>query len=118
MAQACARNLKAHAAWCAARGVQAIQGALIELRESRYELLTTSFNITLAEGLNAIGRHDDVTALTDVLDRTLGRSLAHGTLHQSPSAADESLAVRQRLSSGITTTVDDTHEGMCPSWSA
>lgn len=77
----------------AARGVQAIQGALIELRESRYELLTTSFNITLAEGLNAIGRHDDALEL---MNDTLALVHAKGDLYNLP----ELLRVKARALSG------------------
>lgn len=65
----------------AARGVQAIQGSLIELRESRYELLTTSFNITLAEGLNAVGKHDDALEL---MNDTLALVHAKGDLYNLP----------------------------------
>lgn len=77
-------------------GVQAIQNSLIELRESRYELLTTSFSITLAEGLNAVGRHGDALAL---MDDTLALVHAKGDLYNLP----ELLRVKARALSGAAT---------------
>uniref|UniRef100_UPI004039ECB7 ATP-binding protein n=1 Tax=Variovorax sp. GV025 TaxID=3450240 RepID=UPI004039ECB7 len=65
----------------AARGVQALQDCLVELRESRYELLTTAFNLTLAEGLTATGRADDALKL---MDDTLASVHAKGDLYSLP----------------------------------
>jgi predicted ATPase/DNA-binding winged helix-turn-helix (wHTH) protein len=65
----------------AERGVQAIQDCLVELRESRYELLTTAFNLTLAEGLTALGQTADALKL---LDDTLALVHAKGDLYNLP----------------------------------
>uniref|UniRef100_C5D1G0 Transcriptional regulator, winged helix family n=1 Tax=Variovorax paradoxus (strain S110) TaxID=543728 RepID=C5D1G0_VARPS len=65
----------------AGRGVQAIQDCLVELRESRYELLTTAFNLTLAEGLTALGQTADALEL---LDDTLALVHAKGDLYNLP----------------------------------
>jgi len=65
----------------AAHGVQAIQDCLVELRESRYELLTTAFNLTLAEGLTAMGRTADALKL---MDDTLALVHAKGDLYNLP----------------------------------
>ncbi|MDH6170766.1 putative ATPase/DNA-binding winged helix-turn-helix (wHTH) protein [Variovorax boronicumulans] len=65
----------------ATRGVQAIQDCLVELRESRYELLTTAFNLTLAEGLTALGKTTDALEL---LDDTLALVHAKGDLYNLP----------------------------------
>ena len=63
------------------RGVQAIAGCLVELHEARYELLTTAFNLSRAEGLAATGRTAEALAL---LDRTLATVHAHGDLYNVP----------------------------------
>lgn len=65
----------------AERGVRAIQDCLVELRESRYELLTTAFNLTLAEGLTALGQTADALKL---LDDTLALVHAKGDLYNLP----------------------------------
>jgi len=77
----------------AARGVRALQDSLVELRASRYELLTTSFNITLAEGLNAMGRNCDALEL---MNDTLALVHAKGDLYNLP----ELLRVKARALSG------------------
>jgi len=81
----------------AAGGVQAIQGCLVELRESRYELLTTAFNLTLAEGLTALGKTADSLQL---LDDTLALVHAKGDLYNLP----ELLRVKARALSCISRT--------------
>ena len=53
----------------------------MELRESRYELLTTAFNLTLAEGLTAMGRTADALKL---MDDTLALVHAKGDLYNLP----------------------------------
>ena len=63
------------------RGVQAIADCLVELRESRYELLTTAFSITLAEGLAALGRTDEALAL---IDQTAAQVESNGDLYNLP----------------------------------
>lgn len=74
-------------------GVRALQGCLVELRESRYELLTSAFNLTLAEGLVMTGRHDEALAL---MDDTLALVHAKGDLYNLP----ELLRVKARALSG------------------
>lgn len=64
-----------------ARGVAAIERCLVELHESRYELLTTAFNLTLAEGQILVGRTEDAIAL---LDETLALVHANGDLYNLP----------------------------------
>lgn len=73
-----------------ARGVQALEGCLVELHESRYELLTTAFNLTLSEGRAAIGRHADALAL---VDETIAMVNANGDLYNLP----ELLRVKARI---------------------
>ena len=73
----------------AQRGVQAIADCLVELREARYELLTTAFSITLAEGLAALARTDEALAL---IDRTVAEVETNGDLYNLP----ELLRVRAR----------------------
>jgi len=73
----------------AQRGVQAIADCLVELREARYELLTTAFSITLAEGLATLGRTDEALAL---IDRTVVEVESNGDLYNLP----ELLRVRAR----------------------
>jgi ATP/maltotriose-dependent transcriptional regulator MalT len=63
------------------RGVQAIASCLAELHETRYELLTTAFNLTLAEGLVATGRTADALAL---IDETLALVHQNGDLYNLP----------------------------------
>ena len=76
-----------------ARGVAAIERCLVELHELRYELLTTAFNLTLAEGLILIGRIGEAVAL---LDQTLAHVHANGDLYNLP----ELLRVKARALSG------------------
>ncbi len=78
----------------AARGVQAIRDCLLELRESRYELLTTAFNLTLAEGLTALGETGEALRL---LDDTLALVHAKGDLYNLP----ELLRVKARALSRV-----------------
>ena len=46
-------------------GVQNLQRSLEALHAARYELLTTTFNISLAQGLAALGRFPEAVALTE-----------------------------------------------------
>ena len=46
-------------------GVESLQGALAELHSARYELLTAIFNISLVQGLVAIGRFAEAITLID-----------------------------------------------------
>jgi predicted ATPase/DNA-binding winged helix-turn-helix (wHTH) protein len=46
-------------------GVETIEGCLQELHDAGYELLTTTFNIALVQGLLAIGRCEQATRLID-----------------------------------------------------
>jgi predicted ATPase/DNA-binding winged helix-turn-helix (wHTH) protein len=46
-------------------GVENLQGCLEKLRAARYELLTTEFNISLVQGLAAIGQFAKAVALAD-----------------------------------------------------
>ncbi|HEX2888203.1 ATP-binding protein [Vineibacter terrae] len=49
-------------------GVESLQSCLAQFHATRYELLATPFNATLAEGLAALGRHTDAVALmTDTI---------------------------------------------------
>ena len=63
------------------RGVEAIERCLVELHESRYELLTTAFNLSLAEGLTMAGRASEALSL---LDETLASVHANGDLYTLP----------------------------------
>ena len=80
----------------AARGVKAVRDCLVELRESRYELLTTAFSLTLAEGLTALGETAEALKL---LDDTLASVHAKGDLCHLP----ELLRIKARASSGSST---------------
>lgn len=71
-------------------GVAALQPALVTLREARYETLTTSLEIALAEGLGATGRATEGLTL---IDATIGRIEARGDLVYGP----ELLRVKGRL---------------------
>jgi len=55
-------------------GVKTLQGCLEVLHAARYELLTTAFNISLVQGLAAIGRFADGTALIDETIRWVERN--------------------------------------------
>jgi tetratricopeptide (TPR) repeat protein len=46
-------------------GIELLQAALRDLRELRYELLTTSFNISLVQSLIAKGRFSEASSLID-----------------------------------------------------
>jgi tetratricopeptide (TPR) repeat protein len=46
-------------------GVESLQRALAELRSARYELLTVFFNISLVQGLAAIGRSAEAVTLIE-----------------------------------------------------
>ena len=56
-------------------GVEILQACLKELHAARYELLTTGFNISLAQGLATIGRSDEGFSL---IEETMKRVEAHG----------------------------------------
>ena len=55
----------------AKEGVESLQGALAELHAARYELLTTMFSISTAQGLAAIGRSAEGVAVVDEAIRTV-----------------------------------------------
>ncbi|MDM0033652.1 winged helix-turn-helix domain-containing protein [Variovorax sp. J22P271] len=63
------------------RGVEALERCLIDLHESRYELLTTSFRLTLAEGLTLVGRSAEALGL---IDHALASVHANGDLCYLP----------------------------------
>lgn len=63
------------------RGVEALERCLVDLHESRYELLTTAFNLTLAEGLTLVGRTSEALAL---IDDTLASVHANGDMYNLP----------------------------------
>jgi len=63
------------------RGVRAIESCLVELHETRYELLTTAFNLSLSEGLLATGRTNDAIGL---LDETIALVHRNGDLYNLP----------------------------------
>jgi predicted ATPase len=48
-----------------ARGVESLESALADLHAVRYELLTTAFGISIAEGLAALRRFDEAIAHVD-----------------------------------------------------
>lgn len=50
-------------------GVEALQSCLAALHEARYELLTSPFNIALAQGLGALGRVGEGLALVEAAIR-------------------------------------------------
>jgi predicted ATPase/DNA-binding winged helix-turn-helix (wHTH) protein len=58
-------------------GVESLQACLTQFHAMRYELLTTPFSMTLAEGLGAVGRHAE--AMT-VIGETIGLCEAKGDL--------------------------------------
>ena len=62
-------------------GVASLQGALEDLHAVRFELLTTPFNIALAEGFVAVGRFADGMAL---IDGTIQLVEANGDLSYMP----------------------------------
>ncbi|GGP21557.1 ATP-binding protein [Silvimonas iriomotensis] len=63
------------------QGIAAIRSCLVELHESRYELLNTGFNLALAEGLGAAGRTGEALAL---LEHTIAEVNANGDLYYLP----------------------------------
>jgi predicted ATPase/DNA-binding winged helix-turn-helix (wHTH) protein len=62
-------------------GVESLQSCLTELHALRYEVLTTAFNISLVEGLAAIGRYADGMIL---IDQTIQLVEANGELTYMP----------------------------------
>jgi predicted ATPase/DNA-binding winged helix-turn-helix (wHTH) protein len=56
-------------------GIEKLKGCLSELRAARYELKTTPFNLSIAQGLTAIGRISEGTAL---IDETIGAVKENG----------------------------------------
>ncbi len=62
-------------------GVESLQSCLAQFHATRYELLTTPFNMTLAEGLAAVDRRAEAIAL---MDETIGLSEANGDLVYMP----------------------------------
>lgn len=62
-------------------GVESLRGCLQELHAAPYELLTTTFNIALAQGLAATGRITEGMALTD---ETIRLTEANGDLCYMP----------------------------------
>jgi predicted ATPase len=62
-------------------GVESLQGCLAELHATRYELMTAAFNISLAQGLAAIGRLAEGVAL---IDETIRLIEANGALSYLP----------------------------------
>ena len=65
----------------ASAGVESLQSCLEALHAARYELLTTGFNISLVQGLAALGRHADATTL---IDDTIRSVEANGDLAYMP----------------------------------
>jgi predicted ATPase/DNA-binding winged helix-turn-helix (wHTH) protein len=81
---AVAQGYKAAFAICrgdARHGVARLQGAMEALRATRYELLTTPFNIWLAQGLAATGQSAEGLAR---IDRTIAMVEETGDLSQMP----------------------------------
>jgi predicted ATPase/DNA-binding winged helix-turn-helix (wHTH) protein len=64
-------------------GVESLQGCLEELHAARYELLTAEFNMSLVQGLAALGRFAEGMAL---IDETIGRIEVNGDLSYLPEA--------------------------------
>lgn len=65
----------------ATAGVEILRGSLKDLHAARYELLTTPFNISLAQGLGAIGRPSEGIRL---IGETIGQVEANGDLCYMP----------------------------------
>ncbi len=82
------------------RGIALLQAALHALRARRYELFTTSFNISLAQGLMATGRHDEGVAL---IEATIQAVAANGDTCYMP----ELLRVKANLLTGLPGAPDD-----------
>jgi predicted ATPase/DNA-binding winged helix-turn-helix (wHTH) protein len=83
-----------------ARGVEILQHCLNEFHASRYELLTTEFEMSLAQGLLAAGRFAD--AIT-VVEETILRIETSGNLAYMP----EALQVKCRVLRTISEASDD-----------
>lgn len=82
-------------------GVAVLEQCLKELHAARYELLTTTFNLSLIEGLLAKGRSDEGLAL---IDETIGLIKANGDLVFMP----ELLRVRgNALVSSLQSSIDE-----------
>jgi tetratricopeptide (TPR) repeat protein len=62
-------------------GVESLQGCLEELHAARYELLTTAFNISLVQGLAAIGRFAEGMTL---IEETIRLVEANGDIIYMP----------------------------------
>jgi tetratricopeptide (TPR) repeat protein len=62
-------------------GVESLQACLAEFHAARYELLTHPFNMSLAQGLGMIGRHDEAIAL---MNETIALCEAKGDLVYLP----------------------------------
>ncbi|WP_375787007.1 winged helix-turn-helix domain-containing protein [Bradyrhizobium sp. Pha-3] len=62
------RGLLAVRKGAAKDGVKSLRGALTELHSARYELLTTMFSVSLAQGLSAIDHHaESLTVIEDAI---------------------------------------------------
>jgi predicted ATPase len=64
-----------------ATGIESIQGCLEDLHKARYEVLTTPFSISLAQGLAMIGRLSEGIAL---INETIRQVEANGDLSYLP----------------------------------
>jgi predicted ATPase/DNA-binding winged helix-turn-helix (wHTH) protein len=62
-------------------GVESLQGSLAELRAARYEQVNALFNISLVQGLEAIGRFEEALTL---IDESIRRVAARGDLCYMP----------------------------------
>ncbi|TCL68086.1 tetratricopeptide repeat protein [Rhizobium sp. BK251] len=62
-------------------GVRALEACLERLHAVRYELLTTTFNMTLAEGLVAAGR---LASALDLVEATIDLNSHHGDVFAMP----------------------------------
>jgi predicted ATPase len=74
------RGVKGELAICrgeAAHGVETIEACLRELHEAGYELLTTTFNIALVQGLLALGQIEQSARLIDDAIRLVDQSGDH-----------------------------------------
>jgi predicted ATPase/DNA-binding winged helix-turn-helix (wHTH) protein len=62
-------------------GVESLENCLQELHAARYELLSTTFNISLVQGLAAVGRSAEAMTL---IDETIRLTEANGDLFYMP----------------------------------
>jgi hypothetical protein len=62
-------------------GVESLRASLEEIHAVRYELLTAEFNISLVQGLAAIGRHAEAMTL---MEETIQRVESNGALCYMP----------------------------------